>query len=172
VLETQTPITTAVAEGRITMRPENAADEDFLYALYASVREPELSVTGWNQAARTQFLQMQFRAMRQGYRSMFPQAACSIILAGDKPIGRLVVNRDQHEIRLVDIALLPAYRSQGIGGELLRALVAEARHAGQPVRLQVLKGSAAARLYGRLGFRRIGDADLYDQMEWRPRQDE
>lgn len=150
------------------MRPESAADEDFLYALYASVREPELAATGWNEAARAQFLQMQFRAMRQGYRSMFPQAAGSIILAGNKPIGRLVVNRDQDEIRLVDIALLPAYRSQGIGGELLRALVAEARHAGQPVRLQVLKGSAAARLYARLGFRRMEDAGLYDQMEWCP----
>ena len=74
-----------------------------------------------------------------------------------RPIGRLYVHRRESEIGVVDIALLPAYRKQGIGGLLLREILAEAAAASKPVRIYVERFNPAQHLYERLGFRQIGD---------------
>ena len=43
-----------------------------------------------------------------------------------EPVGRLYVARWSDEIRIVDIALLPAFCNRGLGTTLVRALQAEA----------------------------------------------
>jgi ribosomal protein S18 acetylase RimI-like enzyme len=151
----------------IGLRPEEPTDEALLFELYASTREDELAMTGWDNSARTAFLNMQFRAMRQGYRSMFPQGQFSIILANGTPVGRVVVDRTAEEIHVVDIVVSPAQRGRSIGTRIMKALIDEARQARRPVRLQVLKNSRAIGFYQRLGFSRISEADIYERMEWR-----
>src|SRR5947209_3957082 len=89
----------------ITLRPEAAGDERLLYEWYASTREEELALTGWDQPARDGFLAMQFKAMRRGYESMFPRGQFSIVLANGEPVGRLVVNRTEEELHVVDIVV-------------------------------------------------------------------
>lgn len=152
----------------VTLRSEQLGDEAFLRQVYASTREEELSLTGWDATTRAAFLDMQFRAMRQGYRSMVPQAEFSVVLLDGKPAGRLVVNRTGDEIRVVDIALLPAYRNRGVGTRLLKGLLAEATERKQPVRLHVVAMSRAVRLYERLGFSALDTQGFHQSMEWRP----
>ena len=166
--QSQPPAKRADSPGNITIHPETPTDESFLFSLYASTRENELAATGWNETARAQFLQLQFRAMRQSYRSMFPNGEFSILQLDGQAIGRLVVNRTSEEIRVVDIALLPDYRNRGLGGSLLRSILAEAKDSGRSVRLHVLKGAAAEHLYIRLGFRAMNGGELHHQMEWNP----
>jgi ribosomal protein S18 acetylase RimI-like enzyme len=153
--------------GDIVLRPEEPCDEPLLFEWYASTREEELAMTGWDNAARNQFLNLQFRAMRQGYRSMFPRGQFSIILANGTPVGRVVVDRSAEEIHVVDIVVSPAQRGRSIGARIINALIEEARQARKPVRLQVLKNSRAIGFYQRLGFSRISQTDIYEQMEWR-----
>ncbi|HUA68934.1 MAG TPA: hypothetical protein VMA13_10360, partial [Candidatus Saccharimonadales bacterium] len=99
----------------IALRPEHAGDEDFLFAVYASTRQEELDLTSWDSSTRTAFLDMQFKAMRRGYRAMFPTADFSIVLRGPERIGRMVVLQLAREIRVVDLALLPEFRNQKAG---------------------------------------------------------
>ncbi len=150
----------------ISLRPERREDEPFLFEVYASTREEELNQTGWDLATRRAFLDLQFQAMRRGYRSMFPRGEFTIILLAGQPVGRQVMNRSETEIRLVDVALLPQHRGQGVGTRLLQDLLAEASSTDKTVCLHVLKGSRSARLYERLGFRRVGADGIYDRMEW------
>ena len=152
----------------IALRPEQPADETFLLQLYTSTRQEELDLTNWDAPTRAAFVKMQFQAMRQSYASMFPDGTFSIVLRGDLAIGRIVVHRDKHEIRLVDMALTPEMRNRGIGTKLVKALQVEARQAGKPVRLHVLKGNRAARFYERLGFKFAGDTGVYLEMTWPP----
>ena len=152
----------------IVLRPEQAADEAFLLELYASTRREELDLTNWDAATRAAFVKMQFNAMRRGYAGMFPHGQFSIVLLHDHAIGRMVIHRAEHAIRLVDMALMPEARCRGIGTRLMQILQAEARQARKPVSLHVLKGNRAARLYERLGFRRTGGDALYDEMTWLP----
>ena len=154
--------------GAIRLRDEQSGDEALLFELYASTREEELSLTGWDEATRKPFLDMQFRAMRAGYRSMFPLGQFSIILAEGTPVGRIVVDRSAQEIHVADIVVLAAQRNRGIGCRVMKALLVEAGLARKPVRLQVLKHSRAIAFYRRLGFSQVGGTEIYEQMEWRP----
>jgi ribosomal protein S18 acetylase RimI-like enzyme len=154
--------------GTIQLRDEQSGDEPLLFELYASTREEELALTGWDNATRQAFLTMQFRAMRQGYRSMFPQGQFSIILVDSSPVGRVVIDHSPQELHVVDIVIRAAHRGRGIGGLVMKDLMAEAAKTGKPVGLQVLKQSRAIAFYQRLGFSRMGATELYDQMEWRP----
>jgi GNAT superfamily N-acetyltransferase len=149
----------------VSLRPEQPDDERFLYEVYASTREEEMALTNWDEPMRRAFLNHQFKAMRQGYRDMFPDGQFSIIELAGKPAGRMVINRTADEIRVVDLALLPAHRNQDIGTRLMQQVCATA---DKPVRLSVLKQNRAQVWYERLGFTKSADQGLYDEMEWRP----
>jgi len=159
------PVTASENVPPVSLRPEKPEDETFLYDVYASTREEELALTNWDEAMRRAFLNHQFNAMRQGYRSMFPTGEFSIIEISGQPAGRLVIHRTEGEVRVVDLALLPAYRNQGVGTRLMRQICSEAN---RPVRLSVLKYNRALQWYARLGFAKIGDQGVYDELEWRP----
>jgi ribosomal protein S18 acetylase RimI-like enzyme len=76
--------------------------------------------------------------------------------------------RDQNEVRLVDISLLPEHRNGGAGSRVIGGLIAESARSGVPLRLSVLRGNRAARLYQRLGFVKIAEDEMYLQMERKP----
>ncbi len=156
------------AAGSVTLRPETPADEAFLFEVYASTRREELDALGWGHASRQAFLTQQFRAMQQGYRQGFPAAAFAVVLAEGRPVGRLVVDRSDEEIRIVDAALLPEQRNRGLGTALVKAVLEEAARAHKPVRLRVLQGGRSAHLCERLGFRKIDTGGGHDHWEWRP----
>jgi GNAT superfamily N-acetyltransferase len=85
----------------------------------------------------------------------------------DQPAGRIWIGRDEQQIRLLDIALLPEFRNRGAGTLLIRLLIDEASVAGKPLRHMVfILNSDAHRFYERLGFVVIEDLGAYKHMEW------
>jgi ribosomal protein S18 acetylase RimI-like enzyme len=153
--------------GSIGLRPAIAADEPFLYRVYASTREEELQLFDWNDDQKTAFLTMQFNSQRSSYRQGFP--GYDVISIGEQPVGRLFVHRGTDAIRVVDLGLLPESRNQGIGGALLNAVLDEAAEARTSIRLHVESSNRAVRLYERLGFRPFGINGIHVEMEWAPR---
>lgn len=153
----------------LALRPVNAADEPFLFEVYSSTRQDEMALVDWSETEKEAFLQMQYQAQRQGYLKQFPEADWQIVLLDDIPIGRLIVDRRPQEVGLMDIALLPPYRRQGIGTRFIKQVMAEATAKQMPVRLYVAKNNEGAfRLYQRLGFTTIGETGLHFWMEWLP----
>ena len=150
----------------ITFRPICPEDEAFLYQVYASTRLDELAPLNWSQAELDAFLEMQFTAQHTYYQEHFTDAAFDIILLNNQPVGRLYLDRREDEIRIIDIALLPEHRNQGIGSVLMQDILAEAAGAGKPVRIHVERDNPALRLYKRLGFHPVGDTGVYFLMEW------
>lgn len=152
----------------VTLRPAEAGDEAFLFALYRSTREQELAGWGWSAGQQDAFLKMQFAAQRRHYEASYPDATHRIIVLGERPIGRMLVAREPDAIHLVDIALLPGLRGGGIGTALIRGLLAEGRERGVPVRLSVLKANPALRLYERLGFSLTAESGMHLHLERPP----
>ena len=76
-----------------------------------------------------------------------------------RPIGRLYRDLRKDEIRVVDIALLTGERGRGVGGRLMRDVLAEARERGLAVRIHVERTNPARRLYDRLGFRIVEEGE-------------
>ncbi|HEY0405187.1 MAG TPA: GNAT family N-acetyltransferase [Pyrinomonadaceae bacterium] len=154
---------------KISLRPCVPEDEAFLYRIYASTRLDEMAAWGWNEAQREAFLRMQFNAQQRAYEWQFPGAERSIILCDEAMAGRMIVFRNDAELRLTDITLLPEYRNTGAGKFLIRELQAQARAAGLPLRLRVAKeNEGARRLYERLDFTQTGESDTHFMMEWLP----
>ncbi len=153
---------------QITLRPITPQDDEFLYRLYASTREEELAQVGWTEAQKSAFLRMQFDAQTKQYTGNYPGAQLQIILCDGAPAGRLYVARWEKEIRIMDIALLPAYRGRGLGTTLLNQVLAEGQARGLPVTIHVERFNPARRLYTRLGFRQVQDRGVYLLLEWTP----
>lgn len=154
--------------GTLSRRPETDADEVFLRGLYAGTRAPELVLIPWDDAAKAAFLRQQFDAQRIHYRREFPQADFDVLLHGGSPLGRLYLDRSGPEWRLLDIALVPDMRGQGLGTALLCGILAEAGAAGRPVLLHVEAFNPARRLYDRLGFLPLAGDGIYLPMAWTP----
>ena len=85
--------------GSLRCRPQLPEDEEFLWQVYASTRQEELDLTGWGPEQCRSFLDSQFKAMRLGYASQFPQAEFSVILLGKLRIGLMVTDRAETELR-------------------------------------------------------------------------
>jgi ribosomal protein S18 acetylase RimI-like enzyme len=68
----------------------------------------------------------------------------------------------------MDVALLPEYRGQGIGTQLLRQVLAEGQARGLAVTIHVEKFNPALPLYRRLGFEVKTDRGVYYFLERRP----
>lgn len=153
---------------KVSLRPIQPIDQAFLYQVYASTRNEELAVTDWNDEHKQSFLHMQFDAQHQYYQEHYSKAAFLLVLLNEQPIGRLYVARGEHEIRIVDIALLPEFRGSGIGSSLLQNILAEGARSGKKVSIHVEQFNPAMRLYERLGFQRNGEVGVYFLMEWSP----
>ena len=151
---------------KLDLREATAADEPFLLEVYASTRMEELEPFGWDDNQKRAFIQMQFQARERTY----PRCDSRIILLHGRPVGRMLVDRDETRILLRDIALLSEYRNAGIGSRLIQDLMDEATAAGKPIELHVVAMSPAVRLYERLGFRRsdTGSDGAYLAMRWDP----
>lgn len=149
------------------LRAERPDDESFIYQLFVETRLAEIAPLLWTQSQQAAFLHHQLKLQTTHYRTHYPTGAFSIIQLDNCPIGRLYVGRESHEIWVIDITLAAEYRNRGIGGSLLRALLAEATTTGQAVKLHVERSNPAWRLYQRLGFREFQDQGIYLEMEWR-----
>ena len=119
----------AIDRSAVSFRPLRPDDEAFLYQLYTTVRE-DVQATDWDEAQKTTFLAMQFRAQHTFYQDNFRQATFDLVLLKDKPIGRLYLDRRTDEIRIIDIALLPQYRNIGLGTVLLKEVKEETHDVG------------------------------------------
>jgi ribosomal protein S18 acetylase RimI-like enzyme len=69
---------------------------------------------------------------------------------------------------LSQIQLLPSCQGQGIGERVIAALLDQARREQLPVRLSVLKGNPARRLYERLGFQMVSETGRDATLKWHP----
>jgi ribosomal protein S18 acetylase RimI-like enzyme len=144
-------------------------DEDlFWFQVYASTRTEELAVTGWDAVQRDAFLRMQYLAQKTSYQAQFPNAQNYAIHSDGVAAGRLIINRSAAEIELIDVALLPDFRRQGIGAFLMGGLLQESSNTGKAIRLYVERFNPALQWYERLGFRTVNESAIYLEMVWRP----
>ncbi|CAM2066829.1 GNAT family N-acetyltransferase [Sulfidibacter corallicola] len=152
----------------VSLRPAEERDTAFLSEVYRSTRLEEMQASGWSEKEIVDFLEFQFQAQHKFYHEQWPSTDFDLILVNGVPAGRLYVDRRDDEIRVVDIALLPDYRGKGIGGDLLREILAEAHGKDQPVRIHVEHNNPAMHLYLRLGFKKVDTNGVYHLMECPP----
>ena len=154
--------------GRMALRPVTDADEEFLLSIYAGTRAEELAQAQWEAGQQEAFVKWQFDLQRGEYNARFPDAEYYVIMIDDRPAGRIWIGRDDRQIRLLDIAILPEFQNRGAGTMLLHRLIDESKLAGKALRHMVfVLNNDAHRFYERLGFVVIEEFGAYKHMEWR-----
>ena len=149
----------------IALRAASDADLGFFADLYASTREEEMKLaTGWSDAQRRAFLRDQFALQDQHYRRHYPNAERLVVERDGVPIGRMLVDVSTSDVRLMDVALLPDARRQGVGTALLTRLLAFADAMCVPVTLHVEPFNPALRMYQREGFAPVEMRGIYQFM--------
>lgn len=152
----------------LALRGVCAADHEFLQALYFSSRE-DLHHALPEGAALNQLVAMQYRMHQAGVQQNFPDAVDLIVLRSGQAIGRVLLDTTATDMRLVDIAILPAARRAGVARTVLGALQAQALRAGRGMSLAVARSNTAARaLYAGLGFEVQSEDLVFEQLAWRP----
>lgn len=155
----------------LCLRPITPDDEAVLCGIYASTRTEELErVAHWSPAQKQAFIEWQFRAQHQYYREHYPGAWFWLLLLDGAPIGRLYLQAEHADgsVRIIDITLLPPWRNQGIGNQLLLDVMAFAARLDRPITIHVESFNPAMHLYQRLGFELVSRTNgVYHLLEWR-----
>ncbi|MEU2624150.1 GNAT family N-acetyltransferase [Streptomyces sp. NPDC007157] len=128
--------------GEWEMRPASSADVEAVAELRAVVLRADLERLGRYDPWR----------VRQRLRDGFDAAHTWVIEVGGVFAGCVALRPAGDAHRLEHFYLAPEAQGVGIGSGVLRELLARCDRDGVRVRLNVLRGSAAQRLYERHGF--------------------
>lgn len=165
---------TADLPNGVRLRMARRSDEAVEREIHDANR-PELLLLDGGQELVRSVLDSQRRTRDAEYARACGNALHYMIEKAGDTVGRLLLDFGQAEIRILDLALLPAARGQGIGTTVLRAMLNVAAQVGVPVVLSVrLDNLRAIRLYLALGF--LPEAPTaegpFARMRWLPRQPE
>jgi ribosomal protein S18 acetylase RimI-like enzyme len=152
----------------LSFRPITSADAEINYRIYYSTREEELLKSGWTEEEKEKFVRMQFELQQKQYTACYKGAVFNLILLGESTAGRLFIHETEHEIRIMDIAILPEYRNKGIGTAILKGIVSGADKKNKRASIHVEIYNSARRLYERLGFTISELRGMYYFMEYIP----
>ena len=141
-----------MAACKITLRPVQESDDEFLLKVYGSTREQEMAQVPWTAEQKQQFVRLQWEAQKNHYAAQHPKASHEIISLEGIAAGRLYLDRSCEKFHILDITLLPEHRNRGAGSFLLGQIMAEAKEAGKPVTIYVETFNPSLRLFERLGF--------------------
>lgn len=140
------------------LRQATDDDYDFLYQLHVdTIREAVEATWGWDGAFQ-----------RRRFEEHWDPALRRIVEVEGRDVGVLRVEWYEDEVFLALIEIAPDWQGQGLGTALIRDVQAQAREAGLPLTLQVLKTNPRARrLYERLGFEVVEEREERVVMAWR-----
>ncbi|SNS35055.1 Acetyltransferase (GNAT) family protein [Streptosporangium subroseum] len=124
------------------LRSAEAAEVEVVAELRATVMRADLERLGRFDEHR----------VRQRLRNSFSTQHTSIIMVDHEFAGCVTVRPADGGQLLEHFYLAPHHQGRGLGSAVLRAILERADAQGMIVRLNVLQGSAARRLYERHGF--------------------
>lgn len=133
------------------LRAAEPADVEAIAELRATVMRPDLERLGRYDEHR----------VRQRLRDSFSSQHTSVIVADGTFAGCVTVRPAEDGRWLEHFYLSPDLQGRGLGSAVLRTLLEQIDADAVPVRLNVLQGSAAQRLYERHGFT-VEDEDPVD----------
>jgi GNAT superfamily N-acetyltransferase len=124
------------------LRPACAEDFDYCARLYFEGMESIIKE-----------LNLRMEAQLAGFRQRWDATQVKIITLDGTDIGWLQSLVKEDALVLAQLFVDRAWRGQGIGTAMVKALIEEASIAGRALTLGVVKTNPALRLYQRLGFR-------------------
>lgn len=150
------------------MRLESPLDSMFLEQLYCESREDLYPLASQPEMFQ-QLIQMQLAIHLKGIEQRYPDAQSWVIFRDEQSIGRMVIDIDETDLRLVDLAISVTARNQRVAYEIMCALQHFAGQHHFSVSLSVMCNNVRAiGLYQKCGFVPIREDGVFLHMRWKP----
>lgn len=124
-----------------TLRPGTRDDVHWMAELRARVMRPDLERLGRFDPDR----------VRTRFTGVYDPSHTKVVSVGDEIAGLIAVRPESDTQWIEHFYLAPEQQGHGLGGAVLASVLSSHRDE-RPFRLNVLRGSAARRLYARHGF--------------------
>ena len=146
----------------VELRTAGPDDAGFFFQVY---RENNLSTfAALGEEMCSLLLRQQSTIQESQYERQFSEFGRFVLLKDGDPVGRLYLNKDFEDWTLVDISVLPKMQKSGVGTQVLKDLITEARAAGCSIGLHVIAENPAVAWYRKLGFREVAQKEPYLEM--------
>jgi ribosomal protein S18 acetylase RimI-like enzyme len=155
--------------GGLGLRAPRPADQDFLLQLFVESR-PWLSWAADDRDVLHALYEQQFKALRAGLETAYPEHLDFIVERTGQAVGRLAIDLGVRDWRISELAIVAAARGKGIGTGLVRSLQMAAEQQRLPITLSTpMAGAIDGRsLYERLGFQVTAVRPPLYEMAWLP----
>lgn len=138
---------------KVSLGPVGDADFDRLADLRVAAMRESLERVGRFNPERA----------RERLRSTFSPPHTRVILLDGATVGFYAARPSPEGLSLDHLYIHPDFQGRGIGGVVLKALVAEADQSATAITVGALKASASNRFYQQYGFEKTGESewDIY-----------
>ncbi|WP_403022397.1 GNAT family N-acetyltransferase [Salinibacterium sp. GXW1014] len=152
----------------VTLTPATPEDDAFINGVIAASRadnfaalEPEL---------RERVLALQVSAQRRHYLAAHPTASDHVLRSAGHPVGRALLSTAAEAITVVDIAVVPPRRGEGIGTAAIQLISERSDHLGVPLRVRAWANDGALlNWYSGLGFVAGAESSTHIELVRAPR---
>lgn len=138
---------------RLEFREANVEDFDFLIHLRAKTMLEHLSNLD---------IAIDEAGMMERVKYKFDHS--KIVMVNGMDAGLLKLDKTNRPWNLIQIQVLPQFQGRGIGEQIIKRVLSEAELQKIDVKLSVLKGNPAKKLYERLGFSVVREDDISFEM--------
>jgi len=151
--------------GVLMGRAPQALDATFLASLYLATR-PDLGALPVPRSVIEGIARHQQQLQVDDYARRYPAAETWLLTHGEHAVGRVVLDWTDDTLRVVDLAVAPGMRRQGIARTVLAALQT-ACQGQRAMALRVRADNAGARaLYAACGFAVVRDDGATLELGW------
>ncbi|WP_343315728.1 GNAT family N-acetyltransferase [Brucella sp. BE17] len=152
----------------LTLRLVGTSDQDFIFQLFLETR-PWLSWAEGNKDFIRALYEQQFKALRTGLESVYPDHFDFIIERLGSPVGRAIIDLGFTDWRISELQILKLARGKGIGSSVIEGLQVAATKANIALTLSTpMFGSNGFPIYQRLGFEIVQSQPPMIHMAWFP----
>ena len=141
----------------IELRQATVADIKFLWDVFrVSMKDYITQTRGeWNEERE-----------ESQFRHQLDLSAAQVIRSNNLEVGFIMAPIKDGARWIHTICIVPEHQNRGIGTEVIRSVIAEAKEQKMPLYLSVLKVNPARRLYERLGFGVIEETKHHFRMKF------
>lgn len=150
----------------LILRSQTMQDQSAIDQLYHACRQ-DLQALPMPAGLIAQLIKQQQQIQAHGLSQQYPQAQTMVLAQQQQVLARMIFDHGAHDIRLIDIMVLPMVQRRGLATKLLRYLQQLAIKHHLPLRLAVMKDNPKAiALYQAGGFQVCSEDYLEQQMHW------
>ncbi len=142
---------------KIILKKRDTSHDNFIKTLFFEFKSRELALDHLPDELKAQMLGLQFDSHESHYRNNFPDADDFIIIADNKPAGRLILLDSEKECHIADLILLESFQNKGVGSYLCNRLISETGKENKKLSLKVSKTNTTIEFYKKFGFKAIKD---------------